>query len=196
MNFPSTSRAAQSGGRACSGVLAFEAAQARGLSHVRALKSFMVLAVGLWSLLIALDNVLDYQANWQFVRHVLSMDTVFPTNVLRYRAITNPAIQTVAYISIVVFEWLMAALCIAGAWRLFRSRSSHTMFAAAKPLAAAGLVAVFALYYCGFVIIGGEWFGMWQSPVWNGQEKAIAFVTCAVLVLVALLVDEGARPSA
>lgn len=61
-----------------------------GWLDIRLLKALMVLSVGLWGVLVAADNLLDYDSNWQFVRHVLSMDTVFPDNRLRYRAITDP----------------------------------------------------------------------------------------------------------
>ena len=38
--------------------------------------------------LVAIDNVIDYGTNFSFVEHVLSMDTTFTTNTLRWRAIT------------------------------------------------------------------------------------------------------------
>jgi predicted small integral membrane protein len=157
---------------------------------IRLLKALMVSVVGVWALLIAFDNVVDYDSNWQFVQHVLSMDTVFPGNTLKYRAITNPTIQMLGYWLIIATEWLMSALCFAGAWRLFRARSSREAFIAAKPLAACGLVLVFLLYYVGFVVGGGEWFCMWQSQIWNGQAKAVMFLTCAMLVLLVVLSRE------
>lgn len=84
----------------------------------------------------------------------------------------------------------MGLLCLAGAWRLWRARRDPAAFIAAKPLAAAGLVLVFLLYYLGFVVIGGEWFSMWQSSIWNGQTKAAMFAGCAMAVLVVLLLRE------
>jgi predicted small integral membrane protein len=30
------------------------------------------------------------------------------------------------------------------------------------------------------MVVGGEWFAMWQSKTWNGQEAAFRFY-CAVL---------------
>jgi predicted small integral membrane protein len=33
---------------------------------------------------------------------------------------------------------------------------------------------------------------MWQSTIWNGQAKAVMFVTCSTLVLIVLLVPEEA----
>ncbi len=157
---------------------------------IRLLKSLMVAAVGLWALVVGADNLVDYDANWQFVKHVLSMDTVFPDNPLRYRAITNPTLQAIAYAGIIATELAIAALCLAGAWRLFRARRAARAFEAAKPLAACGLVLLFLLYFLGFVLVGGEWFDMWQSNVWNGQAKAVMFLTCAMFVLVVLLIPE------
>jgi predicted small integral membrane protein len=161
-----------------------------GSETLRLLKATLVFAVGFWALLIAFGNVVDYDSNWQFVRHVLSMDTVFPQNHLKYRAITDPTLQTIGYCAIIATEWLMSALCFAGAWRLFRARSSRAAFIAAKPFAACGLVLVFLLYYIGFVAIGGEWFCTWQSEIWNGQPKAVMFLTCSMFVLTLLLLRE------
>jgi predicted small integral membrane protein len=157
---------------------------------VRLLKLSMVFAVGVWALLIAADNLLDYESNWQFVRHVLSMDTVFPDNALKYRAITNPLLQTIGYWLIISTEWVMSAMCLAGTWTLFKARRSHESFARGKPLAANGLGLIFLLYFAGFVMVGGEWFCMWQSQMWNGQAKAFMFLSCAMLVLIVLLMRE------
>ncbi len=132
---------------------------------IRLLKTSMVFAVGLWALLIAADNILDYDSNWHFVQHVLSMDTVFPGNALKYRAITDPKIQALGYWMIIATEWVMSALCLTGAWGLFRARRNRLDFIAAKPLAACGLVLVFLMYFVGFVVVGGEWFCMWQSEM-------------------------------
>jgi predicted small integral membrane protein len=157
---------------------------------LRLMKAAMVLCVGLWALLIAADNVIDYDSNWQFVRHVLSMDTVFATNPLRWRAVTDPRFQALGYWMIIATQCTMSLLCLAGAWRLLRASRSRSRFIAAKPLAACGLGTVFLLYYFGFVVVGGEWFSMWQSQIWNGQAKAAVFLTCAMLVLIVLLCRE------
>jgi predicted small integral membrane protein len=120
------------------------------------------------------------------------MDTVFPDNALKSRAITDPTLQKLAYWAIIATQWAMATLCLYGATRLLRSRDDRAAFVAAKAPAALGLLLVWLLYYVGFVAIGGEWFSMWQSPVWNGQSKAVMFVTCSMLALVVLLLPEEA----
>ena len=34
------------------------------------------------------------------------------------------------------------------------------------------------------MVIGGEWFQMWQSPRWNGQEAAFRFYLTILAVLI------------
>ena len=64
-------------------------------------------------------------------------------------------------------------------------------FNAGKDLAVAGLVLGLLLWFGGFLVVGGEWFQMWQSKTWNGQEAAFRFVACIGLVLIFL--DSGRR---
>jgi predicted small integral membrane protein len=53
--------------------------------------------------------------------------------------------------------------------------------------AVTGLVLGFALWFFGFMVVGGEWFQMWQSQSWNGQEAAFRFIGCIGLVLIFLV---------
>ncbi len=161
------------------------------MAFVRAIKALFVAAIGALGVLVAYDNVVDYGSNWAFVQHVLSMDTVFPDNALRAsRAITNVNLQRLAYWGIIATEAAFGLLCMAGAWRLYRARDDAHAFAAAKPLAVAGLALMFALYFVGFLLIGGEWLAMWQSTVWNGQAAAVRFLACGMLVLIVLLLPD------
>ena len=57
----------------------------------RLIKAMVCFAVALFGLLVAGDNVIDYSTNFQFVQHVLSMDTI-PDKRSIGRAITEPAI--------------------------------------------------------------------------------------------------------
>jgi predicted small integral membrane protein len=58
---------------------------------LRLAKLLLVSSLAAFAFIVAYDNVVDYDSNYEFVRHVLSMDITFPTNTLRTRAITNPA---------------------------------------------------------------------------------------------------------
>ena len=150
-------------------------------------KVVLVTLIGLFSLLVGADNIIDYGTNYAFVQHVMSMDTVFPNSTLTWRAITSPTLHHVAYALIIAAELLAGLLCVLGAWRLWQVRLAPALrFTAAKDIAVAGLVTGFALWFFGFMVIGGEWFQMWQSQTWNGQEAAFRFIGCIGLVLVFL----------
>jgi predicted small integral membrane protein len=152
---------------------------------IRASKIILVGGIGCLALLVAINNVLDYESNFRFVQHVMSMDTVYPQNALRYRAITEPALHKLVYVAIIFTEFATAIFCLVGALRLLRQVDSDApAFNRAKSLCVLGLTAGFALWFFGFMVVGAEWFCMWQSPDWNGQESAFRFVACILLVLI------------
>jgi predicted small integral membrane protein len=49
-----------------------------------------------------------------------------------------------------------------------------------------GLVLGFTLWFFGFMTVGAEWFLMWQSQNWNGQQAAFRIIACIGIVLVFL----------
>ena len=154
---------------------------------VRWSKALMVLMVGAYALLVGLDNIIDYGVNLAGVERVLSMDTIFPTSRLTWRAITSPIAQNGAYWLIIASELLIGLLCVLGAVRLWIARRGTVKaFQAAKQLAVIGLVFGFTLWFFGFLVIAGEWFLMWQSKDWNAQQSAFRVAVCCALVLIFL----------
>jgi predicted small integral membrane protein len=154
---------------------------------VRAAKVLLVLMIGLFSLLVGVDNIIDYGTNYAFVQHVMSMDTVFPSSTLTWRAITSPVLYHLFYALIIAAEIVTGLLCIVGARRLWAALDAPAAtFNAAKDFAVAGLVSGFALWFFGFMVVGGEWFQMWQSQTWNGQQAAFRFIASIGLVLIFL----------
>ena len=112
------------------------------------------------------------------------MDTTFPGNALMGRAITDPTLQKLGYFVIIAAELAAGILCLAGAVALFRVRRRPAIvFDEAKGLAILGLTLGFVLWFTGFMTVGAEWFLMWQSPTWNGQEAAFRFIVCIGIVL-------------
>lgn len=81
---------------------------------IRIAKIALVAAFALHASLIVFGNVTDYGTNLEFVRHVLAMDTIFPSSTIRYRAITDPALQQAAYLLIIAIETAIAVLCWLG----------------------------------------------------------------------------------
>jgi predicted small integral membrane protein len=155
----------------------------------RVAKTAMVASTAAFALLVAVHNLIDYGTNYQFVRHVLSMDTIFPDSALKGRAITSPTIWSLAYWSIIASEAVTGIVLAWAALRLaVRLRAAAQAFNAAKALVVVGTGLGFLVWFLGFMVIGGEWFAMWQSKVWNGQEAAFRFYV--TLLLVAVLVNQ------
>ena len=159
---------------------------------IRVVKIVLVAAIALFATLVAFGNMTDYNTNFVFVQHVLSMDTVFPFSTIRYRAITGPALHHAAYALIIATEAAVAVLCWIGATALWRHlRADAATFNGAKTVALAGLTLGFLLWQVGFMTIGGEWFGMWQSQQWNGVPSAFRFVAVILGVLIFVAMPDG-----
>jgi len=159
--------------------------------YTRYSKVILIAAVALFASLVAFNNLTDYGSNFEFVLHVLKMDTTFPGNRAMWRAIDSPAAHHASYALIIAIEALVAILCWIGGLRLLRSTRDARRFNRAKGTAIAGLTLGILLWFTGFITIGGEWFLMWQSPTWNGQQAAFRFVVVLGLVLVYLVQPDG-----
>ena len=158
---------------------------------LRDIKTLMVAGLALYPLLVAFGNITDYDSNFVFVQHVLSMDTTFPGNKLMYRAITSPALQQLGYVLIIAGEAATGLALAWGAIALLRARGgTPAEFAAAKLWVALGGFLGFLVWFVGFIVIGREWFAMWQSPAWNGQETAFRIVASILLVVLFVMQPE------
>src|SRR5450432_39923 len=157
----------------------------------RVAKIISVASVALMSLLVVFGNITDYFTNFLFVEHVLKMDTTFPETHIHYRSINSPFLFHVGYILIIVLEAMMAFCCIKGSWLLFKNlRSNAALFHASKNWAVAGIIIGIVIWFLGFEVVGGEWFAMWQSRIWNGLASAERIVSFLVLILILLDLKE------
>jgi predicted small integral membrane protein len=159
----------------------------------RAAKTLLVLAIALYHTLVVLNNTTDYNSNFQFIRHVLMMDSTFPNNSAMWRAINSPSIHTLFYITVIAWESLTMILCCWGGIKLARNlKAPAATFQQAKNVAIAGLTLSLLLWLVAFLEVGGEWFLTWQSQTWNGQEAAFRMFTVVgiVLILVVMKDDE------
>jgi len=151
---------------------------------IRLAKVAMLAAVAALLSLVAFGNITDYNTNFAFVEHVMSMDTLFPTTTITDRAVTSRALHHAAYALIIATEIATAVLCWIGAVVLLaRRRGPARAFNQGKAFAVAGLTLGFLLYQFGFIAIAGEWFGMWMSHEWNGVASAFRYATIIMLVL-------------
>ena len=157
---------------------------------IRLSKLVLVAGLALFALLVTLNNITDYGSNEAFVRHVLAMDTVFPESTQRWRAVTGPSLQTAAYWGIIAAEGLTGLLfTITAVQMTARLRAPTPLFRASLRWVAAGTALAFLLWFVGFMVVGGEWFLMWQSSTWNGQEGAFRFYVTVLAAAVYVMLD-------
>ena len=151
---------------------------------LRAAKVALVFGVAVFYTFVVFNNVTDYDSNHQFVRHVLMMDSTFPGNHGMWRAINSPAAHTAFYVSIIAWEALTMLLAWWGAARMLRAFNAQAAeFDRAKGVAIAALALSLLMWLVAFLSVGGEWFLMWQSKNWNGQEAAFRMFTVVGIVL-------------
>lgn len=156
---------------------------------LRIAKVLLIAAVALFYTLVVFNNITDYGTNYQYVHHVLLMDTTRPSNHGMWRAIHSLIADTVFYSGIIVWETLIALSGWVGAVHLVRAiRQPASAFNSSKRWAVAALTLGMLLSLVAFISIGGEWFLMWQSMLWNGQE--VAFHMLASLGIIFLLLAQ------
>jgi predicted small integral membrane protein len=151
----------------------------------RVAKISLVFAIALYYTLVVLNNTTDYDSNFQFIRHVLMMDSTFPNNAGMWRAINSPAIHTLFYVMVIAWEAVTMILCWWGGIRLVRNLKAPALtFHQAKNIAIAGLTLSLLMWLVAFLTVGAEWFLMWQSQKWNGQEAAFRMFAVVGIVLI------------
>ena len=158
---------------------------------IRAAKVATIAAIALFASLVAFGNITDYDTNLVFVQHVLSIDSIFERSTIRYRAITAPALHHAAYVVIIAAETATAILCWIGAYAATPSARRWPIIPSRQNLRGGGLTLGFLLWQTGFMTIGGEWFGMWQSKQWDGVPSAFRFVMVIIAVSIFVVLPDG-----
>ena len=162
------------------------------MNMARLAKVLLLAAMAFFFTLVVLNNTTDFDSNYQFVRHVLMMDSTFPGNHGMWRAVSVPWVHLAFYCGIIAWEMLNAVLCWWGAIALLRAlRAPVSEFQRAKQVGIAALTAGMLLWFVAFLCVGAEWFLMWQSKLWNGQDAAFRMFACEGIVLVVLLLGEA-----
>ncbi len=151
----------------------------------RYIKILFGASVSLYVLLVCFNNISDYDSNFQFVSMVSGMDDVFSKTTTGWRSIQNTTLHHVIYVCIIGWELCIAVLSLAGMFRMIRSvKSDADEFNHSKQFLITGLALGVLLWFAAFIAIGGEWFLMWQSKTWNGQQTAFMLTICFLLFLI------------
>jgi predicted small integral membrane protein len=162
----------------------------------RMAKLLLVAGVALFYTLVVINNLTDFDSNYQFVRHVLMMDSTFPGNRGMGRALTSPWMHIAFYASIIAWEITTTILLWWGVAGLVRAvRKGAAQFNAAKRVAIVALTVSLLMWLVAFYTVGGEWFLMWQSHTWNGQDPAFRnFAMFALVLLFVVQPDVDSQP--
>ena len=163
---------------------------------LRLAKIGLVFAVAFYYSLVIFGNLMDYDTNYQFVKHVLMMDTISPSNRGQWRALNSTFWHTAFYLSIIAWEIATMACCGWGGFKMAGTlRRSAGEFHQAKRVAILGLTLGLMMWLVAFLSVGGEWFLMWQSKTWNGQEAAFRmFTVLGIVFLVVARPDPEGQP--
>jgi len=159
-------------------------------------KLLLLAGIGMYYTLVALDNLTDFGSNYEFVRHVLMMDSTFPGNHEMWRAMGSPPMHLAFYWGIIFWELATMVLLWWGLVALLRAvRKPPAVFNAQKRVAVMALTLSLLMWLVAFLVVGGEWFLMWQSSTWNGQQEAFRmFVVVGLVLLLMLQPDTEAQP--
>lgn len=159
---------------------------------IRISKATLMLFISFFGLLVMYSNFTDYPTNYEYVAHVLSMDTTSNNPKYSYRAITSPMLHHRIYWLIITLEVLFTVYCLVGTYHLYRNiNSSAKKFHEAKKFALIGLMIALFIYYVCLQVVGVEWFNMDESQEWNAKDWArhITDFILPLLVYVALKIE-------
>lgn len=161
------------------------------MSSLRLSQTVLAALLAAYGLLVSFTNLSDYGANFEFVRMVAGMSDTFGA-LKSGRGLERPVLLHGMYVLIIAAEAGSGLLCARGAWQMWRARHAPAiLFEAGKSTAVRGVLLGLALWFGGFVVVGGEWFMMWQSKTWNAQATAFSLsVFYAIALSVLLKKDE------
>ncbi|MHA3734894.1 DUF2165 family protein [Pseudomonas sp. Eth.TT006] len=140
---------------------------------IRYSKIILMAYISVFGLLVVFSNFTDYASNYEYVGHVLSMDTTLANPNIRYRAIESSLLHHRIYWLIITLEVTWSTFCLVGAYQLLRHvNASEQAFHEAKKFSIIGLLIAMFVYYVCLQVIGVEWFDMDTSQVWNAKDWA------------------------
>ena len=160
----------------------------------------LVASAALFLFIVVLNNaVFDYKSNYAFVQHVLAMDSLFSGEANSWRSFRDPTpddgsywFYHAFYASIILWEAAAGVLCGIGALKMWSHRKSGAKaYHVAKKYATLGLTVSMLQWFVAFITVGGEWFLMWQSSSWNGQDAAFRMFACLGIMLIFLNLPEN-----
>ncbi|WP_405166252.1 DUF2165 domain-containing protein [Nocardia sp. NBC_01499] len=156
---------------------------------------------GFYYLFVAVTNCVDTDTNRRGVADVLSMRSTIHHSGTEWRAITSGNVALVAYILIVIWEFLIAFVLLAATVAWIRELSGWPRRLRSGPgvaakLSSLGWTMVALLFLGGFLTIAGEWFRMWANKEVNASSAALQNFLIAGVGLILVHLPESDSPRA
>lgn len=145
-----------------------------------------------FGLLVIFSNFTDYSSNYEYVAHVLSMDTTRENSNIAYRAITSPMLHHRIYWIVITLEVMYTVYSLIGTYQLYKHiNASADVFHEAKKWSLVGLLIAIFIYYVCLQVVGVEWFNMDESKSWNAKDWArhIVDFIFPLLIFIAIRIE-------
>lgn len=156
----------------------------------RLVASLVVLMAAAYYLIVVFDNVTNPTnpngSNWPLVEGVLSGDGTPADNGFEWRFIDANWFQVLAYIGIIAGEALAAIGLIGGGILGLRRTGDAMGWERGQRWTLIGATFGLLVFFLGFIVVGGNWFLMYENAKWNGMQPA--FQNTVTTLLAVLLV--------
>lgn len=156
------------------------------------LKIVLTFFIAIFCLTVAINNIIDYDVNFTFLKHIVTMDTMqpwFDMKIAAARAITNPSIHIVLYDCIIAGEFSAGLFALWASINMLKNINDNEKFYRAKSTFVIAVGLMLTVWYFGFNVIAANWFYMWANQ-YDASVPAFHFSFFALLLLIYILRDE------
>ena len=162
----------------------------------RIVKIMLMFSVGLWGVLGALGNVLDFAAGLEQVKFVISMAGAKDASGISWKAVHSPILANLAFGVVYVSKFLTGVLCLYCGARLLAARNADVpTFEAAKQPGILGCGISVVMLFLGFVVFAGVYFEYWRVPTFGMITHHYAFIyTMCLMSFLLFLQRPDAQP--
>lgn len=144
---------------------------------IRLLKAMLVVGCASLLFLAFVGNIFAYDVNFDYIKHIMSMDDIPKHPFLSWRAVYNPFYFHICYISIIAIEGIASLLLLIGVYHIINNLKKDPLeFSKSIQWSQIGLLLSLVLYSLLFFMVGGEWYSSWQSSHWNAKSASMPFI--------------------
>lgn len=153
------------------------------LPWARYSKFALLVVTAIFYYITVFNNIVDYSANLRFIQNVAGMTDTF-NDTLLWRRMESGFLHWALYICIIVWELISGLLCTYAAYLSCKyMQAGEADFRKARTAGMIAYVFSLMLWFLAFIVVGGQWFLMWQSANWNGQDAAFRMIGIIGLIM-------------